>query len=261
MRGHSENEVRPKARELVTKALEIDDTLAEAHAALGGIRVGDRDWSGAESSFRRAIELNPNSAEVRGEYASYLRAMKRYDEALAEKKRAVELEPISAILNRNVAIHLYYMRRYDEAIDQCLKTLELDDDMPTTYRWLAQSYEKKGLYDQAVPAYLKTFEFSRHGPEVEAALRQVYATSGWQGFWRKSVELKNELAKKEDVSPYAFAQTYLRLGDKDQAFAWLEKTAEKRKLTLGIVKDDPLFDDLRTDPRYADLVRRMGLEP
>jgi DNA-binding winged helix-turn-helix (wHTH) protein/TolB-like protein/lipopolysaccharide biosynthesis regulator YciM len=262
MTGRSENEVRPKARELVTKALEIDDTLAEAHAALGGIRVKDRDWSGAESSFKRALELNPNSAEVHGEYAGYLRAMKRYDEALAEKKRAVELEPISALLNRDVAIHLYYMRQYDEAIEQCLKTLQLDDDMPTTYRWLAQSYEKNGLYDQAVPAYLKTFEFSRYGPEVESALRQVYATSGWQGFWRKSVELKNELLKKkeENFSPFGFAQTYLRLGDKDQAFAWLEKTAEKQRSALRQVKEDPLFDDLRTDSRYADLVRRMDLE-
>ena len=260
--GRSENEIRPKARELVTKALEIDDTLAEAHAALGRIRIEDRDWSGAESSFNRAIELNPNSAEVHGEYAGYLRAMKRYDEALAEKKRAVELEPNSALLNRNVAIHLYYMHRYDEAIEQCLKTLKLDDDMPTTYRWLAQSYEKKRLYDQAIAAYLRTVEFSRHGREVESELRQVYATSGWQGFWRQSVELKNDLlAKKEDVSPHAFAQTYLRLGDKDQAFAWLEKTAEKRRSTLSQVKEDPLYDDLRIDPRYADLFRRMGVEP
>lgn len=263
MTGRSENEVRPKAREMVTKALEIDDTLAEAHAALGRIRIEDRDWSGAESSFKRAIELNPNSAEVHGEYARYLRAMKRNDEALAEVKRAVELEPISALLNRNVAMQLYYMRRYDEAIEQCLKTLQLDDDMPTTYRWLAQSYEKKGLYDQAVPAYLKTFEFSRYGPEVESELRQVYATSGWQGFWRKSVELKNELIKKgeENFSPYGFAQTYMRLGDKYQAFAWLEKTAKKQSLAIRGVKEDPLFDDLRADSRYADLVRRMGLEP
>ena len=259
-RGLSPAEVRAKKKELVARALAIDDTLAEAHAAWGNSKADDRDWPEAEQSFKRALELNPNSAEVHGEYAGYLWNRKRFEEALAEKRRAVELEPTSALHNRNVAIYLYYLRRYDEAIEQCRKALELDDEMPTVYRWLAQSYELKGLYDQAIEAYLKTAEFNDYGPEVEAALRAAYATSGWQGFWRKSVELKLERAKHRKVSSWAFAQTYMRIGETDQAFAWLEKMVEEGG-AMRLVVEDPMFDDLRSDPRYADLTQRTNSKP
>ena len=251
---------RNKKRELVAKALEIDDTLAEAHAASGDIRLSDGDLAGAEKAFQRALELNPNSAQVRNDYAGYLRRMKRDEEALAENKRAAELDPTSVQLNRNVALHLYYMRQYDEAIEQGLKTLELGagSDLPTTHRWLAQSYEKKGLYKEAIESYLKTAEFNDYGPEVEAELRQTYATSGWHGFWRKSVELKEERAKHTKVYSFAVAQTYLRLGEKDQALAWLEKSLEEGARTD---LHDPLFDELRSDPRFADLALRARREP
>jgi tetratricopeptide (TPR) repeat protein len=160
-----------------------------------------------------------------------------------------------------VAVNLYYARRYDEAIEQCRKTLELDPNMPTAYRQLAKSYEQKGLYDQAVEAYLKTVEFSNLGPEGGAALKGAYTESGWKGFWRKSLELKKERAKQTTVSLYALAESYARLGEKDQAFAWLEKLYEQRSRALTQLNGDPLWDDLRSDPRYANIVRRMGLEP
>ena len=259
-RGLPPDEVRAKRRDMVAKALAIDDTLAEAHAAWGNIRADDRDWPGAEQAFKRALELSPNSADVHGKYADYLRGRKRFEEALAEGRRAVELEPTSALHNRNVTIQLYYLRRYDEAIEQGLKAIELDDDMPTTYRWLAQSYEQKGLYDQAIEAYLKTAEFNDYGPEIEAALRAAYAASGWHGFWRKSVELKQERAKQRNVSSLAFAQTYLRLGEKDQAFVWLEKIVEEGRPMKPWV-EDPLFDDLRSDPRYTALMQRANRKP
>src|SRR5207245_3776041 len=126
-----------------------------------------------------------------------------------------ELEPTSVLHNRNVALNLYYARRYDEAIEQCRKTLELEPIMPTAYSWLAKSYEQKGHYDQALEAYLKAGEFSIHGPEAGAALREAYAASGWKGFWRKALDLKKERAKQGNVSPYAFAENYARLGEKD----------------------------------------------
>jgi tetratricopeptide (TPR) repeat protein len=243
-------EVLPKAKEAAEKALEIDDTLAEAHAALGRIRLIDKDLTGAERAFKRAIELNPNSGFARNAYASYFKALGHFDEAVAESMRAVELEPTSVLYNRNVALNLYYARRYDEAIAQSLKTLELDPNMMTAYRWLAKSYEQKKLYDQAVEAWLKTAEF---GPEVAAAFREAYATSGWKGFWRKSLDLKMERAKQGRISLEALAETYARLGEKDQAFASLEKA--NRPLNA-----DPFWDDVRSNPRYTDLVRRLGFE-
>ena len=133
--------------------------------------------------------------------------------------------------------------------------------VPTAYRWLAESYEQKGLYEQAIEAYLKEGDFSKLGPEAGAALREAYAASGWKGFWRKALDLKKEQAKQGNVSPYAFAENYARLGEKDLAFLWLEKAYEEHYWFVTTLNADPIWDDLRSDPRCADLVRRMGLEP
>ena len=241
----------PKAKAAAAKALEIDDTLAEAHTALGRARQAEGDLKGAEIAFKRSIELNPNSAFVLTSYANYLKSLGRFDESIAESKRAVELEPTSVLYNRNLAINLYFARRYDESIEQSLKTLELDPNMPTAYRCLAKSYEQKKLYGQAVEAYLKTAEF---GPEVEAEFREAYAKSGWKGFWKKSLELKNERAKKGTISLEMLAQAYVRLGELGKAFDVLEKANTP-------MKADPLWDGVRSDPRYLDLVRRRGFEP
>jgi eukaryotic-like serine/threonine-protein kinase len=254
-------EVMPRAKAAVGKALEIDDTLAEAHAALGSIRFIEWDWSGAEREFERASEIDPDYERNNSDYEHYLLTMKRFDEALAESKRVLELEPASVHYNRNVAMILYFARRYDEAIEQCQKTLELDPNMMTVYGWLAKSYEQKGLYDQAVEAYLKIEEFSGRGPETAAAFRATYAASGWKGFWRKALELRKERSKQGDASPYTLAENYVRLGDKDQAFAWLERAYEQRLTVMKFLNTDPSWDQLRSDARYADLVRRMGLEP
>ena len=157
-----------------------------------------------------------------------------------------------------MALALYFARRYDEAIEQSLKTLELEPGMPTAYRWLARSFEQKGLYDQAVEAWLKTQQFTNHGPETIAALREAHASSGWQGFWQKALDLR----KRGNIDPYALAENYVRLGDKHQAFYWLERAHEQNNVGhLMWLNFDPFWDDLRSDPRYTDLVRRMGLEP
>lgn len=248
-----------EAKQAVAKALELNDTPAEAHAALGNIRLSEGDWSGAERAFIRARELNPNYQRFYLDYAHYLRLMKRFEEAVAESKRVLDIDPLSVLYNRNVALALYFARRYDEAIEQCRKTLELEPGMPTAYRWLAKSYEQKGLYDQAVEAWLKTMQFTVHGPEAGAGLREAYAASGWKGFWRKALDLKKARTK---VDLYGLAESYARLGDKDQAFAWLEKAYEQNgPHALIWLNCDPFWDDLRSDPRYADLVQRMGLEP
>ena len=248
-----------EAKQAVAKALAIDDTTAEAYAALGNIRLIEREWAGAERAFIRARELNPNYQRFHLDYAHYLRLMKRFDEAVAESKRVLDIDPLSVLYNRNVALALYFARRYDDAIEQFRKTLELEPGMPTANRWMAKSYEQKGLYDQAVEACLKTPQFTVHGPAAEAALREAYAASGWKGFWRKLLDLRKARA---NVDLYPLAEIYSRLGNKDQALATLEKAYEQHdQSTLIWLNCDPFWDNLRSDPRYADLVRRMGLEP
>jgi len=247
-----------EAKQAVAKALEIDDTLA----ALGNIRLIEGDWSAAERAFIRARELNPNYQRFHFDYAHYLRLMKRFEEAVAESKRVLDIDPLSVLYNRNVALALYFARQYDEAIKQSRKTLELEPGMPTAYRWLAKSYEQKGRQDEAVEAWLKTGQFTAHGPEAGAALREAYAASGWKGFWRKAIDLKKARIKQVNVDLYGLAESYAKLGDKDQAFAWLEKAYEQNDRRLRMwLNCDPFWDDLRSDPRYADLVQRMGLEP
>jgi tetratricopeptide (TPR) repeat protein len=253
-----QEEALSKAEEAARRALEIDDTLAEAHSALGHVRHTRRDWVGAESAFRRGIELNPNSAFAHSNYAFYFIAVRRFDEAVAESKRAVELEPTSALYNRNVALNLYFARRYDETIEQSLKTLELDPNMTTAYWWLARAYEQKGLHDQAVAAYLRGEELS--GTDV-VPLKEAYTALGWEGYWRKSLELTKQQAGKGRVDSWDIAGIYARLGEKDQAFAWLKKAYNEPNWSITTLNADPVLDGLRSDPRYADLVRRMGLEP
>jgi TolB-like protein/Tfp pilus assembly protein PilF len=257
--GRSPNEVLPKAKEAVAKALEIDDTAAEAHTALGLIRLTDWDWPGAERAFKRAIELSPNSGYAHTHYAQYLRAINRFDEAIAASKRAVELEPVSAHFNRNVAFYFYHARRYDEAIEQCQKTLELDPNMSGVYVWLAKTYEKKKFYDESIAARLRGREDSGVIYEEVKSLREAYATSGWKGYWRKTLDLAKEQAKQRYVNSYSFAEIHVRLGEKDQAFAWLEKAYEDHNWGIINVNSDPIWDDLRSDPRYTELLRRINL--
>jgi tetratricopeptide (TPR) repeat protein len=253
-------EVLPRAKEAVEKALAIDDTLSEAHAGLASIRFYAWDWSGAEREFKRASELNPNYKPINANYEQYLVNMKRFDEAVAESKRVLELDPVSVHYNRNLAMILYFARRYDEAIEQCQKTLELEPNMATAYNWLWRAYEQKGLYDQAVEACLKTGPIIQHGPEEVTALRGVYAMSGWTGFWAKVFDLNLEQAKR-GINLNALAESYARLGEKDEALLWLEKAIEQHHVTITIHNRDPFWDSFRSDPRFADVVRRMGLEP
>jgi tetratricopeptide (TPR) repeat protein len=254
-------EVLPRAKEAVEKALAIDNTLAEAHAVLGSIRYFEWNWSGAEREFNRAIELNPNYKRTNPNYEQYLLKMKRFDEAVAESKRVLELDPTSAYYNRNVAMILYFARRYDEAIEQCQKTLELEPDMEVAYNWQWRAYEQKGQYDQSVEAFLKFYgPIKQQGPEAVAAFREVYAKSGWKGFWRKVLDLNMERAER-GINLHAVAENYARLGERDQALFWLEKAIEQRQEEITLHCQNPFWDGFRSDLRFTNLIRRMGLEP
>jgi DNA-binding winged helix-turn-helix (wHTH) protein/TolB-like protein len=255
-------EVMPKAKESVAKALEIDEGLAEAHTTLGTIKYAfDWDWKGAEQELQRAIEIDPNYGDARRANAFYLTYLGRFSEALAEINRAVELEPVSVLFNRDVAQILWSARRYDEVIEQCHKTLDLDPNMRTVYGWLARAYEKKGLYEQAIEAYLNSAEVFSFGPESGAALNEAYAVSGWKGFWRLMLEMVKKRSKQRYVSPFLFAEIYVRLGEKEQALHWLEKTYQERLSAIVALNVNPMWDEFHSDPRFTALLRRANHIP
>lgn len=254
-----------KAKAAAIKALEIDDQLAEAHTSLAHITwVYDWDWATAEKSFRRAIELNPNYPTAHQWYAVYLSSMGRHEEAIREAKRALELDPLSLSVIRDVSRCFYHARQYDEAIRQYMKLFELEPNHYRLNSWLDMAYEQKGLYDQAIELRLKAMTVIGVKPETIAALKKAYAESGWQGYWRKELEFSEDrIRRKEryvDIA-YYMARAFARLGEKDRALHLLEKAYDEHSDHLVLLKVDPTFDSLRSDPRFIDLLRRVGFTP
>jgi TolB-like protein/DNA-binding winged helix-turn-helix (wHTH) protein/Tfp pilus assembly protein PilF len=249
----------PKAKKMALQALQIDESLAEAHASLATIHHWyEHDYASAEREFKRALELSPNYAAARHWYATYLREAQRDDEAFAEIKRAQELDPLSLVINGNVAQHYYFRRDYDRAIEQMLKTIEIDPNFSVSYQSLAYYYEKKGMYEEAIKAARKAFETSGDG-QYAALVARNYALSGRREQARKILRELMELRTRRFVSPTLVALVYDGLGEMDQAFVWLNKAQEERDVMIRSLKQDPVFDGLRSDPRFADLERRVGL--
>lgn len=250
-----------KAKAAAAKALEIDDRLAEAHTSLANIIfLYEWDWLKAEKQFKQAIELNPNHPTSHQWYSTYLSSMGRHEEAIREGKRALELDPLSLPIIRDLARCFYHARRYDETITQYLKTFELEPKHHRLNSWLELAYEQKGLYDQAFDLRLKAMNVIGFTPESIKAREKAYAKSGWLGAWRKELELSEDWVRQNQsyVNPYYRARIYQRLGEKERALEWLEKAYGERSDHLVLLKVDPIFDELRTDPRFADLLRRIG---
>jgi serine/threonine protein kinase/TolB-like protein/Tfp pilus assembly protein PilF len=259
-----QKEKMPKAKEAARKALGIDDTLAEAHTTLGRVlTVDDWDWSGAKKEFQRAIELNPRYPEAHQLYGGYWQAMGRSDESLAERKLAQELDPLSLVMNFELAQALYFARKYDQAIEQFQKNLELDPSFPPFYAIAPAAYEQKGMYEEAMTGFQKAMTVIR-GPQGRsmsmAGLGHVYAISGKKEEARAELDELKRLAQQEFVPAGAIALIYAGLGEKDQAFAWLEKAYDEHEFEMAWLKVEPRWDGLRSDPRFADLLRRMGLQ-
>ena len=253
-------ESMPKAKAAATKALALDDTLAEAHTALAyTLFAFDRNNQESEREYRRAIELNPNYATAHQWYGGgLLTTTQRFDEAIAEGKRAAELDPMSLIVHLELAMDYYYARQYDNAIDQLRKTIELDRNWYLAHMILCQTYAVKGALPQAAPECQKAKELN-DDPGVLSFLAQVYAASGKRDEAMKLLGQMNEIAKQRYIAAYNFAGVYAGLGDKDQAFQWLERSLQDRAWDITYLKVDPMFDNLHSDPRFADLVRRVGL--
>jgi DNA-binding winged helix-turn-helix (wHTH) protein/TolB-like protein/Flp pilus assembly protein TadD len=242
-----------RAKTAAMRALELDETLAEAHTSLALAKVDvEHDAAGAEREYRRAIELNPNYATAHHWYSDFLAAMDRQDEAMAEIKRAIELDPLSLVINVTLGERLFYTRRYDEALVQLHKTLELDESFGLTHYLLGLTLEQKGMYEEAIASFNRARELSGDSPFIMAALGHTFAVSGKRGeAQRLLVELK-ELSRRRKVSPYDIATIYTGLGERAQAFEWLQKLYKTQ--TRHMLRSDPRMDSLRPDPRYQELL-------
>jgi eukaryotic-like serine/threonine-protein kinase len=252
-------EALPKAKAMAKKALELDETLAEAHTALG-YSLFSYDWNfpEADREFQRAIELNPNYATAHQWRGEALIAVQRFDESIAEAKRAVELDPFSLIINHALGYSYLRARQYDQAIEQYRKTIELDQGWYLSHWFLGATYEAKGLPREAIAEYQKAVALNED-PYALSFLGHVYGASGRKDEAMKILAQMSEMAKQRYVAAYNFAVVYAGLGDHDRAFEWLERSYQDHAYDLTYLKSDPQFDNLKSDPRFADLVRRVGL--
>ena len=252
-------ELMPKAKDAALKALALDDKLAEAHASLGQIlEYYEYDFVSAEKEYHRALELNPNYATGHQWLAEHLSGFKRFDQAIAEIQRALELDPLSAIINRVYADILVDARRFDEAIVQYRKTIDLDPNFSTAYFFLGRAYEAKGMHDQAVNAYMRAGEINQVPEQTMEEMRDVYKKSGWKAYVQANLDRVTS-QKNSMPPPYHIATFYVRLGQNDEAIKWLEKAYEERDFRMIMITVSFEFDGLRSDPRFRDLVRRVGL--
>ena len=251
-----------EAKAASLKALDIDNTLAEAHVSLAYAKHSEWDWAGVEDGYRRGLALNPNYATGHQWYSEYLVFTGRLDEAMEEIKLAQRLDPLSLIINNRVGMTYYFSRRYDEAIEQLRKTLEFDPDFILTHVFLYASLSEKGMHREAIPHLAKGF-FHVYPPEeqtrIEAALTSAYKASGEKGLWEEVRDILKGAEKRDYNHPYHMAETYMRLGDKDAAFLWLQKATDVRHPGVAALKVEPAMDGLRSDPRYAELLRRLNL--
>ncbi len=255
-------EAGQKAREAAMKALEIDSTLGAAHASLAQVKyMADWEWPGADAEFQRAIELSPSYVEAHHMYSHYLLSVGRIEESLAQSKRALELDPLSQSINVHLGAHYLTSRQFDNAIAQYRKTLEMFPEYAEAHHQLGWAYEAKGSYEQAVAEFEKAMLLSGESADKVAALRRAYLASGIQGYWRKRIELALDRSKHAYVPAESIAGDYALLGEKDQAFAWLGKAYEQHSDLLVGLKGDYHLDNLHSDPRYQDLLRRIGFPP
>jgi serine/threonine-protein kinase len=262
----SPKEPYEKARAAAMKALEIDETLADAHTALATVK-NEYDWNflEAEKEFKRAIELNPNDATTHQWFGEYLSIVSRMDEAIAEMKRAQELDPLSLIINSELGFTYTENRQYDQAIEQLRKTIEMDTNFPRAHQYLSIAYEGKGMFEEAISEFEKYSILNGISPDEAAkeatGLREGYKKLGAKGYWRKQIEFSEKSrASQSDSSPplSVEASFYARLGEKEQALALLEKAYEQKDAYVANLKS-PIYDSLRSEPRFQDLIRRIGL--
>ena len=255
---------RVQAKQWAEKALRLDDTLAETHTALGWVTFHEWDWAGAEREYRRAVELNSSYALARIWYAQYLYGTQRFEEAVIQAQAAQQLDPASLYVNTRAGAAYFLAGQVEQAMASWQKALELDPGYPDASIELARSYVTRGLHQDAISALQKALTFTDREPLVLGALAHAHARAGQRA---EALKLVSELRRLDErVGPedrniprFSFVWAYAGLGDKEQAFAWLEKAYQERRDLMTVLNVDPLVDPLRSDPRFQDLVRRVGL--
>lgn len=252
-------EGRRRAEEAATKALELDSGLAEAYTALGYINHYNWNWSAAEQHFKRALELNPSYANAHNFYASYLMSRGRIDESIAASNRARELDPFSLAINVQRGFLLENARRYGEAIEQLRAVTAMDPNHYQAYWNLGHTYAANGQFAEAVAAAEKAVQLSERAPGALGMLGLAYGLAGRKAEALKIANELLELKKTRYVTPAALVNVYLGLGDKEQAFVWLDKAYQERSNYVAYLKVFPLVDPIRSDRRFADLVGKVGL--
>lgn len=259
-----ESDVFPKAEAAAIKALEIDDTLVEAHAAFGSVKALYKwDWTGSEREFKRAIALDPRNAHAHNRYAQLLTWTGRVDEGITENKRAQDLDPLSPMIAGDLGYEYMVAQRYDDSILQCKKAIDLEPSAMWLHAMLAWAYARKGDYVQAISEHEK---LGSQGQEVSAenqltasGLGWIYAIAGKRRDAERVIEQFNSLSSTTSVDPYWVAAIYAGLGNRNRAFELLEESYRQHSANLAYIKPDPFWDNLRSDSRYPDLLRRMGL--
>ena len=250
----------PKAEKAAKKALELDATLAEPHAVVGMIKQLEWDWEGADKELKRAIELDPNYPTTHHWYSNSLESQGKLEEALSESKRAQKLDPLSPVITYQVGEVLFYLKQYDLAMEQFNKVLELDPAFPWAHVTLGVLYAQQRKFDEAISELQKVRKIvGADDPMGAGHLGYVYAKAGVKDEATRILNYLLEFSKKGYALSVQIAYVYAGLGDKDKAFAWLEKGYNEQNTQLGFLKIEPMWDTLRSDPRYAAMLTRIGL--
>jgi TolB-like protein/tetratricopeptide (TPR) repeat protein/predicted Ser/Thr protein kinase len=252
------SEAWPKVKEAALRALELDDTLAEVQFMLALVDLGEWDWRDSEKAFQQALELNPNYPDARAYYSQLLFMMRRPEEAMVQIEQAMELDPFNTLLRSIYAWDLIYAHRYDDAIDHLRETLRTAPDDWTALSTLRSAYHQKRMYEEALEIWKRSYE-ARDDQEAEDALVRGYEEGGYSGALSSVAELLIERSRTTFVTPWQIGTLYTRAGKKDKALEWLEKAFEARDGNLIYLSVDPIFDYLRSDPRFQDLLRKMNL--
>lgn len=252
-------EVLPKAYAAAQRAVEIDAESAEAHASLALVLEHKWDWARAESEFKRALTLNPQYANAHHWYADYLSIQARHDEALIEAKRALELDPLNLMIGAWVGLRYYLARRYEGAVDQTRSTVDLDLNFAAAHLILGESYVQQGKHEQALEELQKAADLSGQSPIYMAQVGVGRALAGQKREALRTVRELQTISSKRYVSPYGIAQIYAALHDKEQTYKWLEAAYDDRAVWMSCLAVDPVFDSIRSEEHFRDLLRRVGL--
>jgi DNA-binding winged helix-turn-helix (wHTH) protein/TolB-like protein/tetratricopeptide (TPR) repeat protein len=256
---YAPRETFPQAKGALLKALEIDEALAEGHELLGTYKLFyEWDWAGAEQELKRAIQLDPNNGAAHEWYGVYLQSRGRFDESLVEKKLAQKFDPINPNIIADVGYTFFFARRYDAAMEQYRKALELNPNYAWCYVALAEAHLREGTYGEAIAEINKSLSLDGDNRTI-AILGYAYALAGRHDEARKVLSQLEELSKRKYVPAFFIAIIYVGLEDKDEAFDWLEKAFQERNPNLVNLKVQPIFDQIRSDPRFVNLLQRIGL--